>query len=582
MKECYTNEENILILIALMKEHGVKRVVVSPGTTNLTFIMSLQNDEFFVLFSAADERQAAYIACGLAAETKEPVALSCTGATASRNYIPALTEAFYRKLPILAITSTQHEGRIGHHIPQVIDRSSPLNDICLMSKHLGIIHSNDDRWACTMDANEALLELRHRGGGPVHINLATTYSRDYSIQELPQVRVVKRFEASGNLPIPPRGTIAIFVGAHLSWGDQLTQAVDAFCENNNAVVLCDHSSNYYGKYRIEGNLVTDQEFCNLPCKQIDLLIHIGEISGAYMAIKPTAVWRVSPDGKLRDTFGGLTSIFEMSEIEFFERYNKEYAQSVSGMSYWRAWKDSDAKLRSCIPELPFSNAWIAMNALDRLPANTVVYLGILNTLRAWNYFLAPRKKNLLFLVNTGGFGIDGYVSSLLGSALADDERLHLGVIGDLAFFYDMNALGNRHLPRNLRLIIINNGRGTEFRNYFHTGAQFGDRADEFIAAAGHYGDQSPALVRHYAEDLGMEYYAIEDKEQFTKALEAFLQHNKKSRPKVMEIFTNWQDESDALFALRHIGRDANTVLKNKVKGVLGEKGVRLMKRFTSI
>lgn len=59
------------------------------------------------------ERSAAYIACGLAAGSGEPVALSYTQATVSRNYSSELTETFYRKLPVLALTQTQHTGRIG-------------------------------------------------------------------------------------------------------------------------------------------------------------------------------------------------------------------------------------------------------------------------------------------------------------------------------------------------------------------------------------------------------------------------------------------------------------------------------------
>lgn len=71
----------------------------------MTFIGSIQNDSWFEIYSSVDERSAAYLACGLAAETGEPVVISCTGATASRNYMPGLTEAYYRKLPVLAITS---------------------------------------------------------------------------------------------------------------------------------------------------------------------------------------------------------------------------------------------------------------------------------------------------------------------------------------------------------------------------------------------------------------------------------------------------------------------------------------------
>ena len=100
MEQFYTDERNVQILIALLKKHGTKHIVASPGSTNVTFVGSVQQDSFFEIYSCVDERSAAYMACGLAAEIMQPVVLSCTGATASRNYFPALTEAYYRKLPI--------------------------------------------------------------------------------------------------------------------------------------------------------------------------------------------------------------------------------------------------------------------------------------------------------------------------------------------------------------------------------------------------------------------------------------------------------------------------------------------------
>ena len=119
----YTVEKGQQILISLLKQHGIRKVIASPGTTNITFVASMMNDPFFEIYSSVDERSAAYLAVGMAEETGEAVVLSCTGATASRNYIPGLTEAYYRKLPILAVTATQNENRIGHMIPQGIDRS---------------------------------------------------------------------------------------------------------------------------------------------------------------------------------------------------------------------------------------------------------------------------------------------------------------------------------------------------------------------------------------------------------------------------------------------------------------------------
>ena len=116
--------------------------------------------------------------------------------------------------------------------------------------------------------------------------------------------------------------------------------------------------------------------------------------------------------------------------------------------------------------------------------------------------------------NTGGFGIDGILSTLVGASLADKEKLFFAILGDLAFFYDMNVAGNRHVGNNIRILFINNGKGTEFRNYNHLGALFGEEADNYIAAAGHFGNKSHDLVRHYAEDLGFEYLTADNKEEY--------------------------------------------------------------------
>ena len=228
MEKYYTTERNAQIVIALMKAHGVKKVIASPGTTNIALVASLQQDSFFEMYSAPDERSAAYMACGLAAETGEAVALSCTGATASRNYMPALTEAYYRKLPILAITSTQHTGRIANHYPQVIDRSILAKDIARLSVQLPAIHDAEDEWACTVQVNRAILELRRAGGGPVHINLDTSGHKNFSIRKLPEVRVIKRICSGDNFPEIPKGKIGIFSGSHQRWNEELTQAVDVF------------------------------------------------------------------------------------------------------------------------------------------------------------------------------------------------------------------------------------------------------------------------------------------------------------------------------------------------------------------
>ena len=94
----YSAERNVQILVSLLKQHGIKKIIASPGTTNMPFVASVQYDKWFDVISCVDERSAAYMACGLAAESGEPVVITCTGATASRDYFPAITEAHYRCL----------------------------------------------------------------------------------------------------------------------------------------------------------------------------------------------------------------------------------------------------------------------------------------------------------------------------------------------------------------------------------------------------------------------------------------------------------------------------------------------------
>lgn len=572
----YTDEANVQILLALMKHHGVRRVVASPGATNVTFVASVQQDPYFTIYSSVDERSAAYIACGLAAEAGEPVALSCTGATASRNYLPGLTEAYYRKLPVLAITSTQHLGRIGHMVPQVIDRQTPLNDIVRLSVQLPTVHSEEDRWACEMEVNRALLELTHRGGGPVHANLVTTYSGSFDVKELPAAQAVDRVEPDDELPSLKGKRVAVFVGAHVAWGERLTAAVDAFCEAYGAAVVCDQTSNYRGPYRALGALACSQDGAMPGCRDVDVLVHIGEVSGAYYGFRQREAWRVSPDGEVRDAFKKLRYVFEMGEAEFFEVYAAR-ATAAPSADLAAEWREADARIRSKMPELPFSNPWVAQQTAHRLPEGSVLHLGILNSLRSWNFFETP--DSVRCYSDTGGFGIDGCVSALIGASLADPSKLCFGVVGDLAMFYDLNSLGNRHVGPNVRLMVVNNGVGTEFKNYNHKAARFGDDADPYMAARGHYGAQSRDLLRHYATDLGFEYLSAEDKEGYLAVLDRFVDPEPHDRPMLLEVFSDSQDESDALHAIRSTEVDAKIAAKSAVKSILGDKGIKAAKKI---
>lgn len=575
----YTNERNVQIVIALLKAHGIHRVIASPGTTNMTFVVSIENDPWFQIWSSVDERSAAYLACGMAAETGEPVVISCTGATASRNYMPGLTEAYYRKLPVLAITSTRGNHKLGHLIDQQIDRRNIPNDIAMESVTIPMVKGKEDERYCEIEANKAILALNLNGGGPAHINMYTNYSHDFTVQEIPHVNAIYRhFVFDKEWPaIPQDGRIVVRVGSHANFSDEQTKAIDAFCATYDAVVCCDHTSGYRGKYEVHGQLVFGQHKWHSSLRNANLCIHIGEVSGDLFTVNAKHTWRVSPDGELRDTFGNLRRVFMMPEIDFFNHYAKGNANYTD---YLDALNKEIEDVKNEIPNLPFSNIWMAQQMHEKLPKDCEIHFGIYHSLRSWNFFKLP--IGIQAKCNVGGFGIDGGVSTMIGASLSNPNKLFIGVFGDLAFFYDMNVVGNRHVGNNVRILLINNGKGTEFRNYGHPCYFLGVEADKYIAAAGHYGNMSNLLVKNYAENLGYEYITASNKEEFNNVVEKFLSPEISDKPMLFEVFTETEDESNALETILNMVVDNKTIVKDKlkkaVKGIVGQRGIETIKK----
>lgn len=575
----YTDERNVQIVIALLKAHGIHRVIASPGTTNMTFVVSIENDPWFQIWSSVDERSAAYLACGMAAETGEPVVISCTGATASRNYMPGMTEAYYRKLPVLAITSTRGNHKLGHLIDQQIDRRNIPNDIAMESVTIPMVKDKEDERYCEIEANKAILALKLNGGGPAHINMYTKYSHNFTVKEIPHVNAIYRHTIFDKEwpSIPQEGRIVVRIGSHANFSEEQTKAIDSFCATYDAVVCCDHTSGYRGKYEVQGQLVFGQRKWNSPLRQANLCIHIGEVSGDQFCVSTKHTWRVSPDGELRDTFGNLRRVFMMPEEYFFQHYSKENA---SHTEYLDSINKEIENVINQIPELPFSNIWIAQHMVDKLPLGCEIHFGIYHSLRSWNFFKLP--AGIQAKCNVGGFGIDGGVSTMIGASLAKPEKLFFGVFGDLAFFYDMNVVGNRHMGNNVRILLINNGKGNEFRNYNHPCYFLGEEADEYVAGARHYGNKSKLLVKNYAENLGYDYLTASNKNEFQASIGTFLSVEKLDKPILFEVFTETEDESNALEILLNMIVDTKTIVKDKlkkaVKNVVGQDGVDIIKK----
>lgn len=578
----YSTNVNVQLLIALMKEHHIRKVIASPGTTNLEFMASLQQDEYFEVYSCVDERSAAYMACGLAAETGEPVVITCTEATASRNYYSGMTEAYHRKLPILAVTGMHAYSCIGNLEPQVIDRSESPKDSMRRKINLPVIKDENDYKESELLINIAILELKRNGGGPVHINMPWGGPKfDFSVQELPKVRVINRYTIDEQLPELGTGKVAVVVGAHCDWTEKQVKAVDAFCATHNAVVFCDHGSKYYGKYRVQASLIAYQKINYDILQEIDTVIHIGEeiaddnFSKKIRSAKQT--WRVSPDGEVRDTFKNVRCVFEMQEHQFFEAYSgKENEKKDEYLKQCRVLAD---ELEQKIPNLPFSSIYVASRISTVLPKDSVIHFGVSDTIRAWNLFRLP--DSVRTSCNSGCRGIDGCVSSLIGASFADRQRLYFGVVGDLTFFYDMNSLGNRHIGNNIRLLVVNNDGGNIFRHNGHPSQVWlgFEEANKYIAAAGHYGRKSPDFVKNYAENLGFEYMTASNFEEFDAAVQRFITPEVTEKPMLFEIFTESQNDSNAFEMMANVDLDTKGQAKAVLKQVLGDKGMATLRKI---
>lgn len=572
MYHFYTDNENQQILISLLKSHGIKYVVASPGGTNPAFLASLQLDGNFIMFSSVDERSAAYMACGIAEETGEPVVICCTGATASRNYMPGLTEAYYRHLPVIAVTCSRPGYHIGNLMPQVTDRTAYPNDIVVAGEQIRIVKDGADRRECIIKINKILLEAVRYDGGPVHLNIECG-AQSCNTKELPTIWSTHRITDITAMPPLPTGAIGIFIGSHRQFSEAETEAIETFCKNHNAVVFVDHTSGYYGKYCIQYPLLGTQDdhkysFCNL-----DLLIHMGEISGDYFtqeSLNAPIIWRVSLDGEMKVRFSHLNCIFEMPELMFFNHYA---SLNITKNEIYENLQEVYDELYASIPDLPLCHIEIAKELAPVMPTDSVIHLAIMNALRSWNFFKVPHS--IRTNCNVGGFGIDGCTSSLIGASLIHTDKLYFLFSGDLAFFYDLNALGNRHIGKNIRIILVNDGKGAEFKHYRSVDHEVG--IDPFIAGAGHFGAQSPTLVKGIAESLGFTYLSASTKEEFRQHIPSLTDPHIGNKPLILEVFTSTENQNQAWKILstlaaptskEYLIKKAKEVTNPKIKGFI--------------
>ena len=262
-------------------------------------------------------------------------------------------------------------------------------------------------------------------------------------------------------------------------------------------------------------------------------------------------------------------------MDFFKHYTLE--NYTPNDSLLQVCQKEFQKITASIPEMPFSNLYLGQKLGMALPDDSILYLGILNTLRTWNF--SDNNPRVRVYSNVGGFGIDGTLSAAVGSSFANPKRLTFVVLGDLSFFYDMNSIGNHCLGKNLRILLVNNGKGIEFRHLNHQAAFMGDDADDFVAAAGHWGNQSHDLVRHYAQDLGFKYITASNKEEFESIYKLFVNPDYREKPILFEVFTSTEDEQECLMSLMKANQPLKDSAKKIVSSILGNDMKKVIKKI---
>lgn len=559
----YSNIKSVQLLISMLKKKNIRDVVISPGNSHNAIVRSIENDNDFKTYNIVDERSAAFFAIGIIQELERPVAIICTAGTAASNYLSGISEAFRRELPLVVVTADKNPYYLNQHEDQMINQINIFDSVTKGSITLPIIKDYKDEWYCNRILNEIFLEMKHHGQGPIHINIPIedgmlAIGNTFNSKELIDAKIIERIDhTSSQIKIQKKFNalkgkkILFLMGQANNVPLEQIEIMESIFKKYNCVFAIDKLSNIACKGTIETIKV-----CRSIGESVDKIIPDIVITMAGNSVSDLKFilknysrrfesWIVTESGKVADRYKNLSCIFETSTLDFLKMMNK-YGD-ISDYTYYNIWNDEVKKFR--VPEFEYSNLYTVKKLMENIPKESILNLANSTTIRIAQYFNLDEKIQVY--CNRGVNGIDGCMSTFIGQSCVTDKLSFL-IIGDLTFFYDMNALWNRYSNKNIRIMLNNNGGAALF--HFNQGLKEIPTLNENIAAE-HFTN-----AKGWVESLGYKYLSASNKIEFDKAIVEFIS-NESDKPILFEVFTDKEFDAKS----QHEFFDFNTPQIIKIK-----------------
>lgn len=548
----YSDKRNVQALLEIAHFHGVRTVVFSPGSRNAPLVIAFQADDRFEKVIIPDERSAAFFALGVIQETRRPVAVCCTSGSAAANYLPAVVEAFYQRLPLVMFTADRPKEWVDQGEGQTIRQEGMFGGHVVAEANLLVdSESEADRAYNDRILNESL-SMAALKEGPVHINLpfeeplyGTTEKRFEPkkisvIGGRPQLSLdeIKEVINLWNMPVKKW----VLVGQVLP-GPQWGEAIHEFAKDENTLIWTESTTNLPEEATIGHidrliNTLTEEEKNEIVP---DVLLTFG---GAIISKMVKALLRNNPpkahihiDAKWPqpDTFRALTHSVIARPEEFFKHFLPEIKPISS--SYRSHWMNAAQRRRELHAQfeskVEFSDFSIFRDTLKVIPKNWKLQFANSSVIRYVQLFDGGREN--LHFSNRGTAGIDGSSSTAVGMAWASKDPVLL-VTGDVSFFYDSNAFFNQVVSKSMRILLIHNGGGGIFR--IIKGPNGTEALEEYFET------KHATSAKGIAESYGLDHKAAHGEAEWKDALPWLLEGG--DGPRILEVYTPGEENANVL------------------------------------